>query len=122
MFSICLENEYIMHGYMGRILHLNLSDSKFTQMATEPYAKQYLGGRGIASKIYWNSINSDVKAFDPENHLILMTGPAVGTGAQAATRMSVIGKSPMTYPEGFCLNRQGPVFIFSGRAEPLRRC
>ncbi|MCR4394989.1 MAG: hypothetical protein NUV31_11515, partial [Dehalococcoidales bacterium] len=39
-----------------------------------------------------------------------MTGPLVATGAQGATRMSVVGKSPMTCPEGFCYGNIGGFF------------
>ena len=91
-----------MHGWMGKILHVNLSDSKIAQISTQPYAGQYLGGRGIASKIYRETVSPEVRAFDPENRLIFMTGPLVATSAQGATRMSVVGKSPMTLPEGYC--------------------
>ena len=54
-----------MHGWMGKILHVDLSNSRITQSSTEPYAKQYLGGRGIASRIYWEKIAPEVKTFDP---------------------------------------------------------
>jgi len=96
-----------MYGWMGKILHVDLSNSKLTQIPTQPYAEQYLGGRGIASRIYWETVTPEIKAFDPENRLIFMTGPVVATGAQAANRMSVVGKSPMTLPEGYCYGSIG---------------
>ena len=99
-----------MLGWTGRILHVNLSNSKIEEIVTEPYARKYLGGRGIASRIYWETVRPDVKAFDPENSLIFMTGPLVATGVQAANRMAVIGKSPMTYPDGFCYGNIGGFF------------
>jgi aldehyde:ferredoxin oxidoreductase len=99
-----------MNGWAGKILHVNLSSSETKEILTEPYAKKYLGGRGIATRIYWETVSPKIKAFDPENRLIFMTGPLVATGAQAATRMSVIGKSPMTYPEGFCYGNIGGFF------------
>jgi len=117
-----------MHGYMGKILYVNLSNSELTNLPTQSFAEQYLGGRGIGTKIYWETVKPEFKAFDPENRLILMTGPLVATGAQGATRMSVIGKSPMTYPEGFCYGNIGGFFpaelkragydgiVFKGRA------
>ena len=49
-------------------------------------------------------------AFDPQNHLILMTGPLVATGVHGATRMSLIAKSPMTLPEQFCYGNLGGLF------------
>ncbi len=99
-----------MYGWMGKILHLDLSSSRITEFATQSYAEKYLGGRGIASRIYWETVKPETGAFNPENRLIFMTGPLVATGAQAATRMSVVGKSPMAYPEGFCYGNIGGFF------------
>ncbi len=99
-----------MHGWMGKILHIDLDTSKITDFQTQPYAEKYLGGRGVASRIYWETVNPEIDAFDPANHLIFMTGPLVATGAQGATRMSVVGKSPMAYPEQYCYGNIGGFF------------
>jgi aldehyde:ferredoxin oxidoreductase len=99
-----------MYGWMGKILHINLNNSEIKTIATQPYAERYIGGRGIASRIYWETVTPETKAFDPENLLIFMTGPMVATGAQAATRLAVIGKSPMTIPEGYCYGNLGGYF------------
>jgi aldehyde:ferredoxin oxidoreductase len=96
-----------MYGWMGQILNVNLTNLEITWFSTEPYAQQYLGGRGVASRIYWERVAPGVKAFDPENTLIFMTGPLIATGTQGATRLSVVGKSPMTLPEGFCYSSIG---------------
>jgi aldehyde:ferredoxin oxidoreductase len=96
-----------MHGWMGKILHVDLSKSEITQFATQPYAEKYLGGRGIGARIYWEKVKPETRAFDPENCLIFMTGPLVATGAQGATQLSVVGKSPMTLPEGYCYGSFG---------------
>jgi aldehyde:ferredoxin oxidoreductase len=99
-----------MYGWMGRILHVDLSSSKITHFATQPYAEKYLGGRGIASRLYWETVSPEIKAFDPANRLIFMTGTLVAVGAQAANRMSVVSKSPMTLPEGYCYGNIGGFF------------
>ncbi|OGO30746.1 MAG: hypothetical protein A2Z29_03580 [Chloroflexi bacterium RBG_16_56_11] len=99
-----------MHGWMGKILHIELSSSKISTIATQPYAEKYLGGRGIASRIYWETVSPEITAFDPANHLVFMTGPLVATGAQGATRMAVAGKSPMAFPEKYCYGNIGGFF------------
>ncbi len=96
-----------MFGWMGKILQVDLTDARITHLPTQPYAGHYLGGRGIASRIYWETVAPETKAFDPENRLIFMTGPLVATGAQGATRLSVVAKSPMTLPEGYCYGSIG---------------
>jgi aldehyde:ferredoxin oxidoreductase len=95
---------------MGKILRIDLSTSKISEFSTQPYAEKYLGGRGIASRIYWETVKPEINAFDPANHLIFMTGTLVATGAQGATRMSVVGKSPMAYPEKYCYGNIGGFF------------
>ncbi|HEY78380.1 MAG TPA: hypothetical protein G4O09_04635 [Dehalococcoidia bacterium] len=99
-----------MHGWTGKILRVNLSSSEIKQISTEPYAERYLGGRGIATRLYWETVTPEIEAFDPANRLIFMTGPLVATGVPGATRMTVVGKSPMTYPEGFCYGNVGGFF------------
>jgi aldehyde:ferredoxin oxidoreductase len=99
-----------MYGWMGKILDIDLSASKISEFPTQPYAEKYLGGRGIASRIYWETVKPGITAFDPANRLIFMTGPLVGTGAQGATRMAVVGKSPMAYPERYCYGNIGGFF------------
>ncbi len=44
--------------------------------------RSHLGGRGIATRIYWENVEPEVNALDPENHLILMTGPLCAAGAK----------------------------------------
>ena len=118
-----------MHGYMGKILHVDLNKLELSEIPTQKYAEKYLGGRGIASRLYWEKVTPDVKAFDPENRLLFMTGPLLATGAQGASRMCIAGKSPMAYPEGYCYGSLGGYFpadlkragwdgiIFDGRAD-----
>ena len=116
-------------GWCGKILNVDLSNSRVTERNTMDYADRFLGGRGIATRIYWEEVGPDVGAFDPENRLILMTGPLGGTGVQGASRFEAVGKSPMLMPEGFCYGNLGGFFgpylkragydgiVISGRSE-----
>ena len=99
-----------MYGWTGKILDVDLSTTQISQLETRKYSDKYLGGRGIASRIYWERVMPQTGAFDPQNHLILMTGPLVAMGVQGATRMSLTAKSPMTYPEQYCYGNLGGLF------------
>jgi len=92
----------VTFGYMGKIVEVDLNKGKIGFIPTEKYSEKFLGGRGMASRIYWEKVKPETKAFDAENVLIFMTGPLVATGVQGASRLSVVGKSPMAYPEGYC--------------------
>jgi aldehyde:ferredoxin oxidoreductase len=99
-----------IYGWCGKILNVDLSNFRVTERNTMDYADRFLGGRGIATRIYWEEVGPDVGAFDPENRLILMTGPLAGTGVQGASRFEAVGKSPMLMPEGFCYGNLGGFF------------
>ena len=92
----------LMYGMIGKMLRINLGDSKISTFSTAPYSDAYLGGRGIASRLYWEEVPPNITAFSPENKLFFVNGPLVGTGAQAGTVMAVAGKSPGSYPESYC--------------------
>jgi aldehyde:ferredoxin oxidoreductase len=99
-----------VHGWIGKILHIDLTSAQISEIQTRTYAGKYLGGRGLASRLYWDKVTPSVKAFDPENRLIFMTGPMLATGVQGAARMCVTAKSPMAYPEGYCYGSLGGFF------------
>lgn len=88
-------------GWTGRILRIDLTGQKISEQPTADYRERFIGGLGIGEKIYWDETLPGTAAFDPQNPLIMMTGPLCGTTAPAAPRMVVCGKSPCTYPERF---------------------
>ncbi|MCU0822644.1 MAG: hypothetical protein MUC95_09280 [Spirochaetes bacterium] len=116
-------------GWTGKILKIDLTNLTTSEINTMNYADRFLGGRGIATRIYWEEVTPETGAFDPDNRLIFMTGPLAGTGVQGAARFVVAGKSPMLLPEGFCYGNLGGFFapylkkagfdgiVISGRAE-----
>ncbi len=88
-------------GYAGRILRVDLSSGEVSSFETEPYEK-FVGGAGIASRIYFDEVGPQVGPFDPENRLIFMTGPFTGTPVPASGRSTFYSKSPVGYPVPVC--------------------
>ncbi len=99
-----------LHGWCGRILKIDLSTRNITHLNTMDYADRFLGGRGIATRLYWPLVPPQAGALDPENCLIWMTGPLGAVGVSGATRFEIVGKSPMRRPEGFCYGNLGGYF------------
>lgn len=96
---------------MGKVVFLDLGSRRVEERDTADYPPSSLGGRGLATRIYWEEGDPKAPALDPANPLILMTGPAVATGAKGANRMAVVGKSPLTYPrDSFCYGNIGGFF------------
>jgi len=94
------------YGYAGKILRVDLSSGNIAKVSTLDYADRFLGGRGIATKVYWDEVLPEVSAFDAENRLILANGPLCGLPAIAGSRWEVCGKSPTT-PEQFSYGNLG---------------
>ena len=90
-----MENTY---GWVGKILKIDLTNRKISTIDTMAYAYEYIGGRGIADRIAYEEISGDVDGFDPENRLIIMSGPLTGTMAPASGRVEFAGVAPQTYP------------------------
>ena len=89
-------------GYAGRILSLDLSTGGVEETPTESYSPLFLGGRGIAAKIYWDEVPPDVSPFDPQNRLIFITGPVTATTGFCGSRWQVCGKSPLHDTFSYC--------------------
>jgi aldehyde:ferredoxin oxidoreductase len=95
-------------GYAGNILRVDLTSGNITRVLTMDYADRFLGGRGIAAKIYWDEVSPEVKAFDAENRLIFITGPLAGVSpGVSGVRWLVCGKSPTSIPEQFSYSNFG---------------
>jgi aldehyde:ferredoxin oxidoreductase len=97
----------VEYGYAGEILRIDLSSRRITKLNTAEYAERFLGGRGIAAKIYWDEVKSEVKAFDPQNPFICITGPIAGFPRFSGCRWQVCGKSAEMEPESFTYGNLG---------------
>ncbi len=89
-------------GYAGGILRVDLSTGEIDRVPTTRYAEMFVGGRGIAAKIYWDEVAPEVRALDAENRLIFMTGPVTATTGFAGSRWQVCGKSPVHDRFSYC--------------------
>lgn len=98
-------------GYAGKILVVNLTSRSVSSIETQKYARDFIGGRGICQKLYWDLMPPEIGALDPESSLIFATGAFAGTGVPSSPKMFLAFKSPATYPheEMFVSNVGGRV-------------
>lgn len=105
-------------GYAGKILTLNLSSRITDESSTLDYARRFLGGRGLAARIYWDQVSPEADPLDPENRLIFATGPLAGIPVLGGSRWTICGKSPLMDPPRFCYaslgGRWGAELKFAG--------
>src|SRR5215467_1590285 len=79
------------------VLRVNLSTGEIRKEAVpEQLIKNFVGGRGVGSKLLTDNMDPKVDALDPRNPLIFATGPVTGTYAPTGGRYMVITKSPLT--------------------------
>ena len=86
-----------MNGYLGKILHVDLSQARLWDEAlNEDYARKYVGGSGLAARYLYEMLDADTDPLGPGNPLFFLTGPLVGTSMTSAGRYSVCARSPLT--------------------------
>ncbi|MCL6577801.1 MAG: aldehyde ferredoxin oxidoreductase family protein [Candidatus Bathyarchaeota archaeon] len=119
----------MLHGYAGRILHVDLTTGKtHVEPLNEEYAKKYIGGIGLGMRLWLDHSKPGVEPLSPENPLILTTGPISGTvWPTGGNGHAFVSKSPQSYGVGEAkshgsfgteLKRAGyDAVIFKGKAE-----
>jgi aldehyde:ferredoxin oxidoreductase len=86
-----------MNGYLGKILRVDLSQSRlWDETLNEDYARNYVGGSGLAARYLYDLLDLNTDPLGPENPLFFLTGPLVGTSMTSAGRYSVCARSPLT--------------------------
>jgi aldehyde:ferredoxin oxidoreductase len=88
-------------GYAGKILIVDLTTGKTRTEPTSSYAPLFLGGRGIAAKLFWDLAPPRAKALEPDNCIICATGPITGFNGVAGGRWTICAKSAAGEPEAF---------------------
>jgi aldehyde:ferredoxin oxidoreductase len=85
-------------GYAGKFLEVDLSTGNIKDIKfDDDILREYVGGRGLATKILWERLGSKWETVDtlgPENILLFLTGPL--TGFFPGARICVSGKSPQS--------------------------
>jgi aldehyde:ferredoxin oxidoreductase len=110
------------------LMRVNLTTGAVsTEPLKEAWLKDFIGGRGYATKLLFEELSPGVDPLSPENKLVLAVGPLSGSNVPTGGRSMAATKSPLT---GFiaCSNtggqwgaefaRTGNAFlVVEGRAE-----
>ena len=86
-----------MKGNTGRIADIDLSKGtvNILQLPEETY-RRYIGGSGLAAKVFWDRADFAADALSPEALLIFMNGPLTGVKLSGVSRMNATARSPLT--------------------------
>lgn len=84
-------------GWIGKVLRVNLTEGTCAvEKLNEAWAREYLGGRGLASKYLCAEVDPGVDPLGPGNKLIFAAGPLTGTYGAANGRYMAVTKSPLS--------------------------
>ena len=84
-------------GYHGKILEIDLSKAKISEKPLIPgVVEEYLGGRGLATRLFFDEIDPLCNPLDADNVIVIATSPLIGTRAPTACRGHMVFKSPLT--------------------------
>jgi aldehyde:ferredoxin oxidoreductase len=85
-----------MYGWIGTILRINLTNGSIRKEALDPeLARQYIGARGLGSRILSDEIDPKIDPLSADNKLIFASGPLSGTNAPSAGHFNVVTKGPL---------------------------
>ena len=86
-------------GWVGKVLHVDLSTGRIRTDDTIERYKDYLGGTGIGYKVMWDEAPAGTKPLDPDNRIIFAAGPLAGTGAPCNGRTAITTLWPTCWPQ-----------------------
>jgi len=86
-----------MTGFHNRILQVDLSSGQQVVVSVdEAYRRNYIGGSALAARLFSDTDAAAADSLSPQNPLIVMTGPMVGTGFPGSSRFVICARSPLT--------------------------
>ncbi len=85
-------------GYTDKILYINVGSSEIREKDVPPLMKEkFIGGKGYGLRLLWDATRPDTKWDDPENEIIISSGPIGGITQYSGTGKSlVVSISPQT--------------------------
>jgi aldehyde:ferredoxin oxidoreductase len=88
----------IERGYNGRTLYVNVGSGAVEERPVTQQMKDiFIGGRGFGVWRLWNAVQQDTRWDDPENELVISSGPVGGTTNYPGSGKSiVVSLSPLT--------------------------
>jgi aldehyde:ferredoxin oxidoreductase len=105
-----------MKGFFNRLIIIDVSSQKVTiEPIKEDVLKQYMGGKGLGTRLLLEHNPPQVDALSPDNSFIMGLGPATDSKLYGSCRYGIYTKSPLTgfYGESYS---GGSVAISMSRA------
>ncbi len=86
-----------MYGYHGRVMVVDLSTQQLSwQPLGEDVLTSFVGGIGLGTYLLYEHCPPGVEPLSPDNPLIFVTSPLVGSRLTTSSKFAVLAKSPLT--------------------------
>ena len=86
-----------MATYTGMLLEIDLSTGTISTSTIDDNAqRKFIGGAGLAAKLFLDRVSPDIDPLSDKNVLFLMAGPLSGTNFPTSSRLVAAFKSPQT--------------------------
>ena len=90
-----------MYGWAGQRLRVYLNEGRIVkEPLSEEVRLNYLGGRGLNSKVLFDELKPGIDPLSPDNIFCVAAGPLNGTAALGSSRWTVSAKSAVAFPGG----------------------
>ncbi len=88
----------LSRGYTDKILYINVGDAVIAEKDVPPVMKEkFIGGKGYGLRLLWDATKPDTAWDDPDNEIIISSGPVGGITQYSGTGKSlVVSISPQT--------------------------
>ncbi|MHB9034122.1 MAG: aldehyde ferredoxin oxidoreductase N-terminal domain-containing protein [Anaerolineae bacterium] len=87
-----------LNAWCNRLLRVDLSTNRIWATPTEQYLPDYIGGRGLATKLLWDEFPEPVAPFDPRAPIMIIPGALTGTRSPYSGRTIICAFSPQADP------------------------
>lgn len=107
----------LVGGLAGKMLRVDLTKGEVGETETPAVLfERFLGARGVGAHMLFHELRPHTDPLGPENKLVFLTGPLVGTLAPGANKVTVSFRSPLseTYSFSLCGGHLAPEIKFSG--------
>ncbi|TAL36209.1 MAG: hypothetical protein EPN93_08880 [Spirochaetes bacterium] len=106
-----------MYANTGKIASLELTSGHAEEinLPAQTYAS-YIGGSGLAARIFFERADLSADPLAPEAMFLLMNGPLAGIKLSGASRMCAAARSPLTgtFADSSCGGYFAPAFRYAG--------
>ena len=86
-----------MYGYHGKVMLIELDEQLIRwESLDETVLRRFLGGTGLGAYLLYTYSPPGVDPLSPENPLIFVTSPLVGSRLTTSSKFAVVTKSPLT--------------------------